>query len=258
MRRPSPDKVEEWVAMLERFAKKKKKKFYTKRQWQQLAGWSNWAFNTFPLIAPCLSNIYARLSETPDNPDHRIWASAPMQEDLEWGVRMIRSSEPIRLLESTAWDEYDADMVIETDACLQGLAIWIPHLRHALYCRLPPDVPNELIFYLEALTVTCAFLFATDNASTPQKIFIFCDNTNTVNIFNSFHALPLYNPLLKLVAERMIVGKHKLKVRHIQGEENTVADLISRANFAEAERLFPSILIEHFLPPRDLLGAVTK
>jgi len=31
------------------------------KEWQQLAGWINWAFNIFPLLQPALNNVYAKL-----------------------------------------------------------------------------------------------------------------------------------------------------------------------------------------------------
>ncbi|KAJ3576956.1 hypothetical protein NP233_g66 [Leucocoprinus birnbaumii] len=39
---------------------------YTVRDWQHLAGCSNWAFNVFPLLSPMLSNVYDQTSGIAD------------------------------------------------------------------------------------------------------------------------------------------------------------------------------------------------
>lgn len=51
---------------------KKKLTHHTKWAWQRLAEWVNWGLNVFPLLAPCLCNIYAKLSTIPDNPNAQI------------------------------------------------------------------------------------------------------------------------------------------------------------------------------------------
>lgn len=254
------DAKSDLIKEMRRFAEspKGKSKYFTKRAWQRLAGWVNWGLNVFPLLVPCLANIYTKINATGDNPHARIWSNKAIKMDLDWGANHMERLSGTHLLKSKYWDEVDADVVMESDACLTGMAFWFPRSRRAFFCPAPADAPKDLIFYLEALAVTSAFSCATAEATCPQKMIIYTDNMNTVNIFNMLHALPLYNPMLRHVVDIIINDKHKLSVRHIPGELNEVADLISCEKFDDARRLFPSLYIKSFQPPQSLLGVAKK
>ncbi|GLB41979.1 hypothetical protein LshimejAT787_3400070 [Lyophyllum shimeji] len=73
-------------------------------------------------------------------------------------------------------------------------------------------------------------------------------------MFNSLRALPALNPLIRAVVDALIKGDHQLCVLHIPGEENTVADLLSRGRIADAVTLVPDLQVIPFQPPRELLG----
>lgn len=205
-----------------------------------------------------MCNIYAKLASIPDNPNARIWCNADIRADLLWAANHIKNSDGILLLHSKAWPVYSADIIIECNACPTGMAYWFPSLQQGYFCSTQEDTPTELIFFLEALTVTLALCFSTLDVPKSQKITIYSDNQNTVDIFNSLHAQPLYNPLLKYAVNILISGSHKLKVLHIPGELNICADLLSRRKFEDAHNLFPSLSIFNFQPPQELLGAVKK
>ena len=65
-------------------------------------------------------------------------------------------------------------------------------------------------------------------------------------MFNSLWALPKYNCILKAAVDILLEGKHQLRVLHIPGEKNEVADVLSRANFMRALDLQPSLTIQTF------------
>jgi len=50
------------------------KAHYQLKHWQQMGGWLNWAFNIFPLLRPCLNNLYPKLSGN-HNPSRKIWVN---------------------------------------------------------------------------------------------------------------------------------------------------------------------------------------
>ncbi|PBK95298.1 hypothetical protein ARMGADRAFT_926123, partial [Armillaria gallica] len=115
----------------------------------------------------------------------------------------------------------------------------------------------EVIFYFEALCV-CAAIHWVANTLSPdlrKRVTIFTDNTNTVDIFNSLRATPTYNPILKSAVNVMISHCIDLRVLHIPGSENDVADALSRSQFSKAQKLVPNLIILPFKPPRDVLGA---
>ena len=86
------------------------------------------------------------------------------------------------------------------------------------------------------------------------------------------NALPAYNVLIREAVNLIYDKKHNLQVLHVCGEENTVADALSRANFDLALQLQPDLTIHQFepyvrlkrgdtyslKPPRNMLGAAKK
>ena len=58
--------------------------------------------------------------------------------------------------------------------------------------------------------------------------------------------------------DALLESKIDLRVFHIAGETNTVADAISRGQFHLARQHQPGIAIRTFLPPQDALGALRK
>src|SRR6266511_1682128 len=97
-------------------------------------------------------------------------------------------------------------------------------------------------------------------------------NLNTVDIFASLRALPAYNVILQTAVDLLYEGNHELRVLHVPGEANTVADALSRQNYARAWELQPDLTISEFepyvrikdghrfilSPPRPALGATKK
>lgn len=232
---------------------------FTLREWQRLAGWLNWSFNVFPLLRPCLNNFYPKISGK-DQPNAEIWVNNTVRDDLRWASNHIRNSSGVYLLRSLSWDEYDADRVVYCDACMTGMGFWYPDepIPDAYYSPVPSNVPTDFIFYYEALCVLSALHHASNSLPMPSRIIIFTDNTNTVDIFNSLRAQPAYNAILKSAVDVLLASDHQLRVLHVPGEENTVADAISRQEFNCALTLCPELHISFFQPPQLPLGAVKK
>ncbi|KAF5379703.1 hypothetical protein D9615_005676 [Tricholomella constricta] len=111
------------------------------------------------------------------------------------------------------------------------------------------------IFYFEALAVTSALLWAAQLQPAPRRVVIFTDSLNTVDIFDSLRASPRYNPFLITAVDLLIRFRVQLSVRHIPGEENGVADALSRHKFDVARELSPGLTLLPFTPPRLTLGA---
>ncbi|RDB24323.1 hypothetical protein Hypma_008440, partial [Hypsizygus marmoreus] len=203
--------------------------------WQRLAGYINWVFNVFPLLKPSLNNIYLKLN-------------------LIWLRDHLVNASGVQLICAVNWSLDVADFTIYCDACLEGMAFWYPDFNVAFYSAVPSDTPSDLIFFYEALCLISAVHHAAANHSSSFKIVVFTDNSNTINIFNTLHCKPCYNPLLKFVCDILIDTKHQLRVFHVPGESNTVADALSRARFMDALSLVPNLSIKPFHPPAQLLG----
>ena len=227
------------------------------KDFQSLAGHINWSLAVFPLLKPSLSAIYAKMANKT-----RVMASVrvnnAVRDELLWFAKHVRNSDGIFLLQSVAWDplHYPSDATVcFTDACLDGMAYWFPELNLGYQFRIPDEYQTHHIFYYEALAVTCAIL---DEHHHLPKIILHSDNQNTVDIWHSLKATAPYNQLLILAIDGLISSGTDVRVLHIPGTSNTVADALSRFNNELALCLAPDLQISTFQPPRDALGAAKK
>jgi hypothetical protein len=57
----------------------------------------------------------------------------------------------------------------------------------------------------------------------------------------------------------MITKEFQVRVLHVPGECNAIADAISQRDFSRAQQLAPALRIENFQPPQlSTLGTVKK
>ena len=243
---------------------------HTVRRWQQLGGWMNWALNVYPLLRPALNNVYPKLKGKL-NRNQTIWVNNAVRDDLQWALDKIVSSDGLLHLQTVSWVVNSADFTIFCDACPSGMGFWYPSFNEGFLCGIP-DPCNDLNFFYEALCVLCALRDACLRSSSPCRIIIYTDNLNTVDIFASLRALPAYNIILRAAVDLLYAGGHDLRVLHVSGEDNAVADALSRQEYARAWRLQPGLTIDEFepfrrvkdghhfvlLPPRCPLGASQK
>ena len=137
---------------------------------------------------------------------------------------------------------------------LSGLGFYFQDTREGFQGNAPGSPPKNTIFYFEALAVTSVVLAATHLPSVPHHLLIYCDNTNTVDIFHSFRSLPVYNDLLKYTVSLLLKFHISLHIVHIPGEDNKVADALSRFDNERALNACPGLTISSFEPPRVTLG----
>lgn len=91
-----------------------------------------------------------------------------------------------------------------------------------------------------------------------NRLAIFTDNSNTVEMFYSMCTLPLYNPLFIYAVDLLISSQVKLRIYHIPGTKNTIADCISQWQIADAAALARGLTISTVIPPQVTLGATKK
>ena len=227
------------------------------RKWQALAGWINWSFNVYPLLRPCLNNFYPKIAgKTKQN--QRIWVNNAIRDDLSWAADHMRSSSGVHLIRSQEWDPNYADAIIYCDACMEGMAFWYPELDTGFYAPVPLQIPADFIYYYEALCVACALYDVSNSLSSDSRVLIFTDNSNTVDMFNSLRCPPAYNFIVRFAADTLIKSGINLRVVHVPGDQNDVADALSRQDFARALNLVPNLNIQSFQPPQSPLGASKK
>ncbi|CDO68566.1 hypothetical protein BN946_scf184998.g63 [Trametes cinnabarina] len=226
------------------------------REWQRLIGWINWGLNVQPLLRPALQSSYAKISGM-CIPHAPIYINARVTRDLMFIASIFEEHGGIHLMRASSWGPKDADFVIFCDACLTGMAFWIPSLSIALVsdCPVAPAGLEDNIFWYEALTVVAALEWVHTNLSPlPDRLAIYTDNLNTVQIFDSFRASRIFDELLLYACKLLIVSRIDLRVWHIAGQHNTVADALSRGLFVVAQQYVPHLSIATFIPPRPTQG----
>ncbi|KAF9439926.1 hypothetical protein P691DRAFT_618889, partial [Macrolepiota fuliginosa MF-IS2] len=104
------------------------------------------------------------------------------------------------------------------------------------------------IHYQEHLAVVATIL---NSKGLPprSKILIHTDSMMVAGMFNTLATKPVYNPLLKLVADFLLEFKHDLHVIHVHGEDNGVADALSHRDISQALWLAPGLIIHMTQPP---------
>jgi hypothetical protein len=232
------------------------KQSYQLKYWQQMAGWVNWAFNVYPLLRPCLNRFYPKFAGI-YNPTRKIHVNNDVREDLAWAANHIRHSNGIFLLRATDWDPSLADFTIYCDASLTGMGFWYPELQLGFHSSNPESATN-IIFFFEALAVFCALKDVTHHAHQGARVVIYTDNLNTVQIFNSLKCLDKFNIILKACVDILLETDIDLRVLHVPGTENIVADALSRFQFQTALNIVPDLKITSFQPPLWSLGAAKK
>jgi hypothetical protein len=216
------------------------------KEWQQLAGWINWVFNVYPLLRPALNNIYDKIAGKEQ--EARVWSNKAIRDDLCWAKRRVDVSNGIRLLKSCTWEINEATCIAKTDACPKGLAFWYPTLDLGFMAPTPSATPATQIAFYEALAVLSVLEDARIRFIPGSRIVIYTDNFTTVAMFNSLRCLPEYNCILKAAVDILIGSDFSLRVLHIAGLNNDVADALSRADLMRALRIHPRLLIRNFEP----------
>jgi hypothetical protein len=227
------------------------------REWQILAGWINWALNMYPLLRPALNRVYPKMSGR-SGPFTKIWINNAVRYDLTWARDRLQTLPGTRIMESTLWNSSEADVVLYADACLDGMGFWYHNTDVGYYSPTPTSPPVEHIFYFEALCALSALRHAVESFPNKRRFVIYSDNMNSVNIFSSLRANPAYNHILQAASDIMIKHNIDLRVLHVPGSSNTIADAISRLNIATVLDIIPSFRLSYFQPPRFPLGALQK
>ena len=216
------------------------------KEWQQIAGWVNWVLNVYPLLRPALNNMYAKIKGREQ--ETRIWANVAIREDLSWAKDKVASSDGVRLLKSLMWDVSTATCEARTDACPRGFAFWYPGLDLGFIASTPPQTsPTQITFY-ETLAVLSVLEDARRRFPPESKVVIYTDNSSAVAMFNSLRALPEYNCLIKAAVDILYSTKFRLKVLHVAGQNNEVADALSRGDLMKALQVRPGLSIRAFEP----------
>ena len=136
-----------------------------------------------------------------------------------------------------------------------GLGIFFPGLDLGFQCA-HSDLPTDShINFLELLAVACAVHICTLMEHVPHRLAVFSDSSFAVDIFSTLRARPPFNSVDMLSVDVLISYGIDLRVAHLAGANNHVADALSRFKNDKACALMPNLTIFLFTPPQDALGA---
>lgn len=221
------------------------------REWQRTLGWINWALNVHPLLRPALQSSYAKLAGK-QFPRAGMYLNADVHRDLTWVADKVESLDGVHILRARTWSPEGADLTIYCDASLSGLGFWVPS-HNAGYMTLPQHRPvapvDDTIFWLESYSVLSALAWAVSLPTPPRRLSIFTDSLNTVQMFDSLRAFGDYNVLLRTACDILMDSGIDLRVWHVPGAENIIADALSRSLFHVLAQYVPDLSLYTFIPP---------
>lgn len=235
------------------------------QEFQRLTGWLNWSFNVYPLFRPALCHTYEKLAGK-SGAFTALYINQGIRRELAWFAEHVEKSSGMLFFANLDWNpRTEADWTIYCDASLAGMGFWIPALGLGFYCPVSGSEMRDRIFYWEALCVLSALYWLTSfelrgesSAERPLRLTAFTDSSNTVDLFDSLAAKPDYNPILMAAVDLRIEFDVDLRVLHVPGLQNGVADAISRAKFDEARSLCPGLIIQDFTSPPLVSGTVAE
>ncbi|KAL1698142.1 hypothetical protein EV121DRAFT_297515 [Schizophyllum commune] len=208
------------------------------REFQQVGGWCNWSFNVHPLLRPGLCTLYHKMrGKTQSNATIRV--SARLCRELLWMADHMSHLPGVRMLELDEWGNGDEDVHLFADASGVSLGFWCPSCGTGFQCVRPGSPMPVGLFYNEALAVLSALhhaIFDIDHC-----ILIFSDNTNTIDMFNSMRADQMHNRILMTAINTLLNFDCELRVFHIPGTDNSVADTLSCFDNQRALQLIPGL-----------------
>jgi hypothetical protein len=110
------------------------------------------------------------------------------------------------------------------------------------------STPASNILWYESLAIASAIAFGASHPSHPHRLAVFTDNLDAVQMFDSL-TLSAYSPVLLFSCERLICCDIDLRVFHIPGDNNLVADALSCGLFHVASQAHLGLSIFSFQPP---------
>jgi hypothetical protein len=222
----TPDRLIEIDSLIDKWLVKRRA---TKRQLQSLVG-------KLQFVAKCVRAgrifISRLLSILPTlrHQHHRFHVSAEFKKDLLWWKRFLRTYNGVSVIPEIIWSAPDA--VLSTDSCLTGFGGWCG--KEFFAGKFPASILSDKhnINTLELLTVMVA-LKLWSHYLADKRIEIICDNMVSVNVLNAGRTKdPMLLAILREITFICATVNCQVKACHIPGQDNRLADDLSRAHLA--------------------------
>ena len=193
-------------------------------------------------------------------PKALLWVNQDVERELTRMADHLLRSDDIYFLLSVSWSYDDLSpsvLHVYCNASPFAMGFWYPSLAQGFQVPAHQIFTQQggSIFYLEALCVCAAILDAAPHLLPDQHLAVHTDNINTVQLFNLLSAIPAFNWMLIQVIDRVLSQGIDLRVFHVPGVHNEIADALSRLQNDLLASSHPELVISAFQPPRPMLGA---
>ena len=211
------------------------KLYFNKRQLQSLLG-------SLLYVSKCVRSsrfFLNRLLDTLRSMEDKNYTkiSIEAKQDINWFSKFISVYNGV-----TFFHQKPIAHSIELDASLQGLGARWGSEVYTL--KIPLGYMNPQIVHLEMLNILAA-LRVWQEPWKNSKVAIACDNLAVVQVLNSGHTRDLtLAAIARNIQFQIATMNIELKVNHIPGKVNVIADLLSRWN----SRPNPHITLRQLLP----------
>ena len=196
-----------------------KKCYCNKKQLQSLLGSLLYVSKCVRSSRFFLNRLLDVLRSMEDKDQKKITMEA--KRDINWFVKFISIYNGV-----TFFYQKPIAHSIELDASLQGMGAWCGSEVYIL--TIPLGYMNLQIVHLEMLNILAA-LRVWHEPWRNSKIVIACDNLAVVQVLNSGKTKDLtLAAIARNIQFQIAIMNVELKVRHIPGKVNVIADLLSR------------------------------
>src|SRR5882724_11805291 len=111
------------------------------------------------LVHPALQSAYTKISGKQIG-HMQLYLNRTVIHNFHWLTDTIKDSDGIHILDAIEWDSSDADLIVYSDASLNGLGFCIPDQLLGFCASTPDECPHPTIFYFRSLMIMLAILWA--------------------------------------------------------------------------------------------------
>ncbi|EUC55959.1 RNase HI in long-term repeat retroelement DIRS1 family protein, putative, partial [Rhizoctonia solani AG-3 Rhs1AP] len=194
-----------------------------------------------------------------ERPHAPIYINKPVRVSLEWLADRLRTNKGLSLIRGNNWEDNSADLVLICDACPSGMGFWSPTRNQAFYYRIPPETERSSNF-CEAACLLSALGWAVSLRGLPlfPRILIFSDNLDACHVFSTMAGHAPYHSMTLQAAAWLLDYNILLRVKHIVGKENRIADYLSRGMLEQVRQINRSLPIAGFTPLSNVFPGNTE